>query len=153
MHKKCGCCLSDPFGAPRENCTFCDGSGIREVIEAESEVELRISLAWGQKSKTEEYEKQIQIASAAQASKKAAEYQKKKDAVVNQIKEREERRLIERKYFEPSPRMGTYEYEYVIKKFSDRLFICLSCGYKANLYKNLPCGNCGLKHGYNNLKS
>ena len=55
MHKKCGCCLSDPFGAPRENCSFCDGSGIREVIEAESEVELRISLAWGQKSKTEEY--------------------------------------------------------------------------------------------------
>jgi hypothetical protein len=173
MYKKCGCCLSDPFGAPRENCSFCDGSGLREVMEADSEVELAVNLAWGQKLKTEEYERKLQIALAEQAERKAIEEQKKhaarvfqeqqmKEAVLiekviqdlqfkSQIEKNrqiEEQRLIDRKYFEPSPRMGTAEYELVKKNYAGRLFKCLSCSYEANLNKNLSCGNCGRKSGY-----
>ena len=173
MYKKCGCCLSDPFGAPRENCSFCDGSGLREVIEADSEAELVVNQAWGQKLKTEEYERKLQIALAEKAERKAIEEQKKHAARVFQdrlIKETafiekeiqdkqfksqieknrqiEEQRIVDRKYFEPSPIMGTPEYDLVKKLYAGRLFKCLSCSYEANLNKNLSCGNCGRKTGY-----
>jgi hypothetical protein len=57
----------------------------------------------------------------------------------------------DKKYFEPSPRVGSEEYEIVKRLYAGRLFKCLNCKYEANLYKDLSCGNCGLKSGYEGL--
>lgn len=57
----------------------------------------------------------------------------------------------DKKYFEPSPRVGSEEYEIVKRLYAGRLFKCLNCKYEVNLYKDLSCGNCGLKSGYEGL--
>jgi hypothetical protein len=54
MFKKCGCCLTDPFGAPRENCSFCSGSGLLEVIESESIDDLTSNLQRNAKLRIDE---------------------------------------------------------------------------------------------------
>jgi hypothetical protein len=51
MEKKCGCCLADPFGAPRENCSRCGGTGFIEngkAIKPKSETpeEFEKRLQW-----------------------------------------------------------------------------------------------------------
>ena len=162
MNKKCGCYMSDPFGAPRENCSFCSGSGFREVVEVDSNCEFRFNLASEQKLNIEEYDKKLAKASAEQAAKNAMEDQKNKEvallerkvqdalkkAELAKIRKREVQYQIDRKYFEPSPRIGTLEYEVVKQIYAGRLFKCLNCDYEANLYQDLACGNCGLKSGY-----
>jgi hypothetical protein len=162
MNKKCGCYMSDPFGAPRENCSFCSGSGFREVVEAETNREFTFNLAREQKLNIEHYELKLAKASAEQAAKNAIADQKNieaellerkiqaalKKAELAKIRKREVQYQIDRKYFEPSPSIGTPEYEIVKQIYAGRLFKCLNCDYEANLYQDLACGNCGLKSGY-----
>jgi hypothetical protein len=162
MKKKCGCCISDPFGAPRENCAFCSGSGFREVVEVESNYDLTFNLARERKVKIEEYEKKLAKAFEEQTEKNAIAEQKNKEAELIEkkiqvalkkselakIRKKEAQYQIDRKYFEPSPTIGTPEYEIVKQIYAGRLFKCLNCDYEANLYQDLACGNCGLKCGY-----
>jgi hypothetical protein len=51
MNRKCGCCFSHPLQFPRENWTFCGGSGFREVIEVDSTYVLKRNFIWDPETK------------------------------------------------------------------------------------------------------
>lgn len=160
MQKKCGCCLRDPFGAPRENCNFCYGAGYIDVeifdensLAEKREVFLKI------KAKEDEISRLRFLALSEQNKNNelnrvnALRKQKtiEQDKLIEEKKKAEFARkqyLIDREYFEPSPTINSEKYFFVKNLYQGRLYKCIKCLYELNLDPNLACGNCGLASGF-----
>jgi len=165
MFKKCGCCLTDPFGSPRENCSFCSGSGLLEVIESESIDDLTSNLQRNAKLRIDENIRKNKLAieehantiKALEIIRKKIEEDSKKQKIHSEVKKLKLRKKwrqdsIDQKHFDPLPLPGTAEYDYVRDLFVGELFKCLSCDYEANLFQNLACGFCKSEKGFSKLE-
>ena len=164
MLKKCGCCLIDPFGAPRENCTFCSGSGLLDVIESDSIDDLTLNLQKNARLRIEENIKKSKLANEEHATtiealamiKKNFEEDSKKQKIYSEVKKLKLRKKwlqdsINQKHFDPLPLPGTAEYDYVRDLFVGELFKCMNCAYEANLFQDLACGLCQSEKGFSKL--
>ena len=165
MFKKCGCCLTDPFGAPRENCSFCSGSGLLEVIESESIDDLTSNLQRNAKLRIDENIRKNKLAieehantiKALEIIRKKIEEDSKKKKIHSEVQKLKLRRKwrqdsIDQKHFDPLPLPGTAEYDYVRDLFVGELFKCLNCNYEANLFQDLACGFCKSEKGFSKLE-
>ena len=164
MFKKCGCCLTDPFGSPRENCSFCSGSGLLEVIESESIDHLTSNLQRNAKLRIDEnirknklvIEEHENTIKALEIIRKKIEEDSKKKKIHSSVKKLKLRKKwlqdsIDQKHFDPLPLPGTAEYDYVRDLFVGELFKCMNCSYEANLSQDLACGLCKSEKGFSKL--
>ncbi len=164
MLKKCGCCLIDPFGAPRENCAMCSGSGLFDVIESDSVENLTSNLKKNARLRIEENITKIELANEEHANtikalaiiRKKIEEDSKKKKIHSEVKKLKLRKKwrqdsIDQKHFDPLPLPGTAEYDYVRDLFVGELFKCLNCDYEANLFQDLACGFCKSEKGFSKL--
>lgn len=151
MQRTCGCCMADPFGAPRENCFRCNGTGVIQaqeltdppaILSPEEQVRARLLALEIRK----QFQREVHAKDAERARGELEQKQQQAEAARLERKKKEyQKRMqkIEREFFDPSPNPGSPGYFEVRRRFAGKLYRCLTCGYDANLYLNRTCGQCG----------